>query len=116
MPSSLSGTSAPEERSSSVPAGVSITSCEGTMHSPSRVLSTRPATLPASGPVATAMSLSRPRMCPCESVTGVPSRAVRLTREVVRGCMRRVYRLAAFYGSWRIRLGNCGIAGADMDR
>ena len=32
-----------------------------------------------------------PRRCPCESVTGVPSSAVRLTRAVVRGwCMRKV--------------------------
>ena len=36
----------PGERSSSVPAGVSITSWEGTMDRPSRVLSTSPATLP----------------------------------------------------------------------
>ena len=50
--------SAPDERSSSVPAGVSIKSCEGTIERPVRVLSTRPATWPASGPVATAMSFS----------------------------------------------------------
>ena len=50
------------------------------MERPVRVLSTRPATLPPSGPVATAMSLSLPRNCPCASVTGVPRSAVRLTR------------------------------------
>ena len=33
------------ERSSSVPAGVSITSCEGTIAKPVRVFSTSPATL-----------------------------------------------------------------------
>ena len=71
------------------------------MRSPALVFSTRPATLPASAPVATAMSFSRPRRCPCASVTGVPSSAVRLTRAVVRVGMRRVYR---FGGGARVRM------------
>ena len=57
------------------------------MERPVRVLSTIPATLPPSGPVATTISLSLPRNCPCASVTGVPRRPVRLTRVEVRWSM-----------------------------
>ncbi len=65
-------------RSSRVPAGVGNTSFTATNLVPSRVLSSKPATLPAAGPVATATSLRRPWTRPFGSVISVPSRRVRL--------------------------------------